>query len=652
MKKHIIIFTLCLFAAASFAAVKKANLRVLFVGGNIDKTGQGIAQRGVDEKFETVAERNASFADLLNQYFTTVKAVEAKDYTAEMSKQYDVTVFDAAPKAIRERKTETDITGRFLTMQPAQYLPADYDCATLCIGAASESLGRSLGVKNDWYCLCLDADAHHLVKNHAIFKGPFKTKITMFDAPTPEDAFHYTYFYDAPLPPTTPRWKVQTKGYESDKGFPVGMVSRPWGYVESSESEYISSGVCAKTIDAVAIGRHANFLHWGFAASPRYMTDEAKVVFANAVVYISKFNGKKPIARKYNDRIATKEDVKEKRGLASHAVWEETVAQEKKMYDEFLAQKKAIEQKKQRGETLTEEEKQTLAYEVEPNFTTYEQRLKKYQGDLYAQFGSDEQKYMDYYDQNLDYFTTNPDESYDLHIDEDAKRLGISVDSKQLIDKAITLWETSEDVATAKRILYRYTLLRYDNAKQWRDWYKKYEKQLFFSEAGGWYWLVDNGDPTTPGNDYSVALKEKRERIEAQKRKVEQSLATDATTDDQPVAASAIVQEYWSSQKDLTIKVSIKDGYHIYGNVSSSDPYLPTEIKVELSNGYTFVGNMKNPKVKALNSTGTTIYEGDVMFQQRIDGSGRGKAKVTISYQCCDDHICFPPQDIVLNVEI
>lgn len=61
---------------------------------------------------------------------------------------------------------------------------------------------------------------------------------------------------------------------------------------------------------------------------------------------------------------------------------------------------------------------------------------------------------------------------------------------------------------------------------------------------------------------------------------------------------------------------------------------------------------MKKPKVKALNSTGTTIYEGDVMFQQRIDGSGRGKAKVTISYQCCDDHICFPPQDIVLEVEI
>lgn len=650
MKKQILIFTLCLFAAASFAAVKKANLKVLYVGGNLD--GKIADSSNAEEYYNDADERTASFAELLNQYFTTVKTVESKDYTAEMSKSYDVTIFDSAPKALRERTMETDITGKYLNSLPAQYLPDDYDCATLCIGKASSALGGSLGIKNDWYCLCLFADAHHLVKDHPIFKGPFKTTITMFDAPTPADAFHYTYYYDAPLPAITPRWKVQTKGFETDEGFPLGMVSRPWGYVESSESEYISSGVCAKTIDAVAIGRHANFLHWGFAASPKYMTDEAKAVFANAVVYISKFKGKKPIVHKYNDRIATKDYVKELKGLASREDWQKAVEEEKKRYEEFMTQKKQLAEKKKRGETLTKDEEQTLAYELDASFTTYEQRLKKYQGDLFAEFGTDEQKYMDYYNENCDYFYSDPDASYDLYIDEDAKRMQIPVTDKRLIEKAITMWETGENVAVAKRILYQYTLLRYDNAKQWRDWYKKYEKQLFFSMAGGWYWLVDNGDPTTPGNDYAIALKEKRERIDAQKRKVEQMLETAATTDAQPVAATAIVQDYWSSKKDITIKVSIKDGYHIYGNVSSSDPYLPTKFEIELSNGYKLEGEMKKPKVKALNSTGTTIYEGDVMFQQRIDGSGRGKAKVTISYQCCDDHICFPPQDIVLEVEI
>ena len=76
------------------------------------------------------------------------------------------------------------------------------------------------------------------------------------------------------------------------------------------------------------------------------------------------------------------------------------------------------------------------------------------------------------------------------------------------------------------------------------------------------------------------------------------------------------------------------------------------KINVELSDGYTLEGSMKKPKAKALNSTGTTTLEGDVMFQQRIDGTGKGKAKVTISFQCCYDHVCLPPQDIVLELDI
>ena len=66
----------------------------------------------------------------------------------------------------------------------------------------------------------------------------------------------------------------------------VGMVSRPGGFEDSPEAEIISGGVSGKTWDAVAIGRHGNFLHWGFAASPDDMTGEARDVFANAVVYM------------------------------------------------------------------------------------------------------------------------------------------------------------------------------------------------------------------------------------------------------------------------------------------------------------------------------------------------------------------------------
>lgn len=75
------------------------------------------------------------------------------------------------------------------------------------------------------------------------------------------------------------------------------MVSRPGGFEDSPEAEIISGGVSAKTWDAVAIGRHGNFLHWGFAALSDDMTDEARDVFANAVVYIAGFAGQTPVAR-------------------------------------------------------------------------------------------------------------------------------------------------------------------------------------------------------------------------------------------------------------------------------------------------------------------------------------------------------------------
>ena len=114
---------------------------------------------------------------------------------------------------------------------------------------------------------------------------------------------------DTIAPDSLPMWRVQKEGYMSKRGIRVGMVSRPGGFEDSPEAEIISGGVSGKTWDAVAIGRHGNFLHWGFAASPDDMTEEARDVFANAVVYIAGFAGQTPVARKYNDRIITRHDI-------------------------------------------------------------------------------------------------------------------------------------------------------------------------------------------------------------------------------------------------------------------------------------------------------------------------------------------------------
>lgn len=89
------------------------------------------------------------------------------------------------------------------------------------------------------------------------------------------------------------------------------MISKSAGFLDSPDVEFISGGVSAKGLEEVAIGRHGNFLHWGFSASPEEMTEEAKSVFANAIVYISQFAGQTPIARKFNPFIVTGEHLKQ-----------------------------------------------------------------------------------------------------------------------------------------------------------------------------------------------------------------------------------------------------------------------------------------------------------------------------------------------------
>lgn len=621
------------------AAVKKSSLRVLYVGGN-----SNYETMGVDIDSATIAasvkERTAAFGSFLKLYFKEVKVIDAKDYKPVLSDNYDVTILDGKPIPMRPQKIFRDEKGRYIDSEEALYFPQDFDRPVITIAEIGNTIGRGIGLKTDWYCLCLDADAHHLVKDHPIFNGPWKTKLTMNLKPTPEDAKHYTYFYDAPLPDSTMMWTVQKKGYMTDEGYKIGMVARPWGFADSPDAEYISSGVCAKTIDAVAIGRHANFLHWGFSASPADMTEEAKVVFANAIVYISKFAGQHPLARKYNDRRGTREYLKELKFLSTRASWLERQTSDSIFYAEIQKLKEQAQAKQKKGEELDSDEKQYLTFEM-PRKQTYEEYLIKYQGETFEKFGTNEKAYIKYYDENAPYFYS-PDDFYVMEVDEDVKSLGIANNDVRLLDKAISMWEESMEIDKARRILKRYTLCRFNTPQEWRQWYETYKDKLFFTESGGWLWLVNTTDPSVPGNDYSILEKEKKQ-LETKKHDQEQ------TSHDTPVIAKA---EYDAAGKQILIRMKIHPGYHIYGKVSSSDPYIPTEIKIEISEGWQKEGDIILPAFKQLNSTGTTIYEDEVIFRQKIKGKGNGTATVTVSWQCCDDHICMPPIEKTFTISV
>lgn len=613
------------------------KLSVLYVGGSAN--WENDAFKTPEDKSKDVQRRMASFEGMLKRYFTEVKVIDAKVYTPEMSERYDVTVIDGQTKPIVEMQLSKNADGKVTKYTPPAYLSETFDKPMVFIGETGEKMGRSIGLKLDWYCLCLDAYAHSFRKDHEIFKGPFPVKMTIEQKPTPESAFHYEYFLGKPTPKSLPMWQVQTKGYRTDKGFRIGMVARPWGFEDSPDAEAISSGVCDKTLDAVAIGRHGNFFHWGFAASPEYMTPEAQNVLANAIVYISKFKGKGVIARKYQDRRATKEYLKERKYLATKEAFDNYAESDQKYDQQMLAEKKKAEEKKGRNEKLTKQEEEGLSYRTQPK-QSFEDFLKKRQKDLFNKFGTNSAAYLKYFDENKDYFYAE-DASYVITIDEDVKSLGIPNTDKRLLEKCISMLEKGEDTEKAKLILDRYTLLDYKTAEEWRNWYEKNKSKIFFTQSGGFYFMVNSYDKDTEGNNY------KKKQTEVSYNNIKP-----AETDDNNAVsvATGIVDK--GTNKEVVVKVRIHPGYHIYAFVADVDPYTQTALQINLPEGYTKVGDLKKPSFKYFSDSGTTIYEDEILFTQEISGSGKGALTCAISYQCCDTHICFPPVNKSYKIQI
>jgi len=97
-------------------------------------------------------------------------------------------------------------------------------------------------------------------------------------------------------------WVVQTG--EPGETVDYGVVSDGFGFEDSPDCERISGGINTKGPQAVAIGRQANMLQWGFYAAPDRMTESARRVFLNALVYMTRFDGHAPLVEK----VATSRD--------------------------------------------------------------------------------------------------------------------------------------------------------------------------------------------------------------------------------------------------------------------------------------------------------------------------------------------------------
>jgi len=121
--------------------------------------------------------------------------------------------------------------------------------------------------------------------DHTIFLRPLNAGVT-FDKTDPWELA------------ADPRgmWTVQTGAMGKQNDY--GVVSDGYGFEDSPDCERISGGKNSKGPYAVAIGRQANMLQWGFYCAPDRMTDSGKSAFLNAIVYMKQFDGHRPLTKK------------------------------------------------------------------------------------------------------------------------------------------------------------------------------------------------------------------------------------------------------------------------------------------------------------------------------------------------------------------
>ena len=199
-------------------------------------------------------------------------------------------------------------------------------------------------------------------------------------------------------------WRVQTEGYKDGKGMLIGVVTPGKLLDAAPDSEFISGGVNSKGVDSVAIGRQGSFLHWGFAASPTYMTDEAKLVFVNALHYISKFKGQQAFVKKriYATGIRWPTCTTHCLKMAfpgGLTMLDETRQAREKAKEELL-------KKQEDGEELSRFEKMMIDSPPMKEYTRFD--LISVPEKLIEEFGDEWSRYEEYYQNNLG-FLHSPD---------------------------------------------------------------------------------------------------------------------------------------------------------------------------------------------------------------------------------------------------
>ena len=263
-----------------------------------------------------------------------------------------------------------------------------------------------------------------------VYHKPFKVNLQFTEKDTPG-----TYLSTLPmgvsLGKTMKVLRIQDTNNQVGK---AGAVAPGVTAEYPGEAETITLGFSpGKAYDSVGIGRHGNFMLWGWSAPPAKMTEAGRQLFLNCICYMHQYD-RKPFVRipqrarartmvdTYFDRMAMRADIAE--------------SYLKYYFPPELAQK----------------------YKQDPEGT------------------------RQYYEENIELVYAAQRK---FRIDEDLKSLGIrSNRNLAMLKTLIDLLKDTSKAELAQTCLARYTNQSFKSPQAWQDWYEKNADHLIFSDIG------------------------------------------------------------------------------------------------------------------------------------------------------------------------
>jgi hypothetical protein len=202
------------------------------------------------------------------------------------------------------------------------------------------------------------------------------------------------------------------------------------------EAETITLGFApGKSYDSVGIGRHGNFMLWGWSAPPSKMTEAGQKLFLNCLSYIHRFDQKPFVKIPQSAMARTLVDM---------------------LFDRML-----------------QNPKNAKVY-----LSNYfpEDLAKKYEDDLDGM-----RKHYEAHI-NMIYVVDRK-----FCIDKDLRSLGIeSNQDAAMLKTLIDLLVDTSKAQRAQACLARYTDQSFDSPQAWQEWYEEAAQNLIFSDVGGY----------------------------------------------------------------------------------------------------------------------------------------------------------------------